>query len=174
MRETPADRQKMLSPRQNAILAAAAFARVFIREAEREVQDDESELWRATLQLALALHAIPDYDTAQEGALPMNETKLMERLVEELGFARDEMRKRLILNRQEVVNWLEAVVRACNREVYQVHDNGDIADGEIQVPWNLLQGAVASLRETQEAMRSCTDAIMDAESDLGAAKLGQF
>ena len=66
MRETPADRQKILSPRHNAILAAAAFARVFIREAEREVQYDESEIWRATLQLAEALHAIPDDNPEDE------------------------------------------------------------------------------------------------------------
>ena len=67
-------------------------------------------------------------------------------------------------------NRLESTSRSCQREVYQIKDNGDIADGEIHIPWNLLQEAIAQLREAQELMRRNSDAIADSEHDLADAE----
>jgi hypothetical protein len=57
--------------------------------------------------------------------------------------------KSLIFAREDVDNWLNTVCRACYREQAYLQDKGDIADGEIQVPWDLLQEAIGRLRAAQ-------------------------
>jgi hypothetical protein len=54
---------------------------------------------------------------------------------------------------KDVRMWLELVIRACQREIAFVEDTGDIADGEIQSPWNLLQLAIGRLRDEQRAAK---------------------
>ena len=53
--------------------------------------------------------------------------------------------------RDEVKLWLEAVIRAATRELDYLNHAQDIADGEIQSPWNLLQNAIEEFREAQDA-----------------------
>ena len=76
----------------------------------------------------------------------------------------------LVKNRETVILWLEDVERSCRREIYQLKDNGDIADGEIQTPWNLMQEAISQLRETQELLRISTDTIHEWEAELEEAQ----
>ena len=83
---------------------------------------------------------------------------------------REEIEVVLVKNRENVILWLESTSRSCQREVYQIKDNGDIADGEIHIPWNLLQEAIAQLREAQELMRRNSDDIADSEHDLADAE----
>ena len=90
----------------------------------------------------------------------------MKEQIETLKKQRAEIEAVLVMNRENVSMWLAAVLRACNREIYQLKDNGDIADGEIQYQWDLLQGAIAGLRETQEVLRHNSDCINDFENDL--------
>ena len=80
----------------------------------------------------------------------------------------------LVLNRQNVGTWLAAVSRACEREYDSVYNGGDIADGEIQAPWDLLQEAIKTLRETQDIAAGCDSNISEAENDLVEARLGAF
>ena len=91
-------------------------------------------------------------------------TKIREQL-ETVRKQRGEIEAVLVKNRENVISWLECVSRACLRECWQVQDNGDIADGEIQAPWNLLQEAIAQLRETQGLMRFNSDAIREWEAE---------
>ena len=90
--------------------------------------------------------------------------KLKEQL-ETVRKQRLEIEAVLVKNRENVILWLESVSRACLRECWQIKDNGDIADGEIQAPWNLLQEAIAQLRETQGLMRFNSDAIREWEAE---------
>ena len=92
-------------------------------------------------------------------------TKIREQL-ETVRKQRGEIEAVLVKNRENVILWLESVSRSCLRECWQVQDNGDIADGEIQVPWNLLQEAIAQLRETQDLMRMSSDTIHELEAEL--------
>jgi hypothetical protein len=57
--------------------------------------------------------------------------------------------KALIFAREDVDNWLNTVCRACYREQAYLQDKGDIADAEIQTPWELLQRAIGRLRAAQ-------------------------
>ena len=94
----------------------------------------------------------------------------MKEQLETLKKQRVEIEGVLVTNRENVVIWLNSVSRACLRECWQVTDNGDIADGEIQVPWNVLQKQIAHLRETQDLMRMSSDSIKDFEDDLQEAE----
>lgn len=90
----------------------------------------------------------------------------MKELLEMLRKQRTEIESVLVKHRENVILWLESVSRSCLRECWQVQDNGDIADGEIQAPWNLLQDSIAQLRETQDLMRRSSDTIHELESEL--------
>ena len=94
----------------------------------------------------------------------------MKEQIETLEKQRVEIEGVLRKNRENVVLWLEAVSRACERECWQITDNGDIADGEIQSPWNILQEQIEQLRETQDLMRTSSDTIHDFENDLEEAE----
>ena len=94
--------------------------------------------------------------------------------IETLKKQRNEIGAVLIGNRENVIGWLEVTIHACQREIYQVKENGDIADGEIQSPWNLLHEAIAGLRETQDLLRRNTDFKAEAESELADLELGPF
>lgn len=94
----------------------------------------------------------------------------MKELLEMLRKQRTEIESVLVKHRENVVLRLDSVSRACLRECWQVTDNGDIADGEIQVPWNLLQEAIAQLRKTQDLMRSNSDSIHGWEAELAEAE----
>ena len=61
--------------------------------------------------------------------------------------------KRVEDAKAQVKLWLESVSRACLREVDAIDTLGDIADGEIEVPWKLLQDAIAELRNAQTVLR---------------------
>ncbi len=72
------------------------------------------------------------------------------------------MDNRLKEARTNVRMWLELTIRACTRELSYLEETGEIADGEIQSPWNLLQKAIEELRDVQEKARD------EAEQALGA------
>ena len=71
------------------------------------------------------------------------------------------MESPLIEARRDVDMWLEAVIRACTREQQMIREKGDIADGEIQAPWALLQIAIGNLRVAQDADREAQIAAME-------------
>jgi len=90
----------------------------------------------------------------------------MKEQLEMLRKQRTEIESVLVKHRENVVIWLESVSRACLRECWQLTDNGEIADGEIQVPWELMQESIAQLRETQDLMRMSSDTIHELEAEL--------
>jgi hypothetical protein len=71
------------------------------------------------------------------------------------------MENKLIEARQNVDDWLGNVIRACEREQQYIREKGDIADAEIQAPWDLLQEAIANLREEQDADRKAQEDAME-------------
>jgi len=90
----------------------------------------------------------------------------MQEQLEALKERRDMIEATLAANGEIIIARLEALSQACLRECYQVKSNGDIADGEIQVRWDLLQENIAWLRQIQKEMRRSTDQIHDCEADL--------
>ena len=51
--------------------------------------------------------------------------------------------------RENVDLWLAAVALACERERNFLRATGDLADGEISIPYALLEGAIEDLRAAQ-------------------------
>ncbi len=94
--------------------------------------------------------------------------------IETLKKHRAEIEAALVKARQDVAMWLENVSRACQREIYQIEDNGDLAEGEIESPWNLLQASIAQLRKYQDMLRFNTDSTASWESELADLELGTF
>ena len=90
--------------------------------------------------------------------------------IETLSKQRKEIESVLVDTRTVVIGWLESVFRSCQREVYHIKETGDIADREIQTPWELLQESIARLRQVQELMRTNSDILHDTEEELAEAK----
>jgi len=69
-------------------------------------------------------------------------------------------------SREDVILWLDQVVRACVREKHMVKEKNDIAYGEIQVPWDLLQASIQRLRTCQSNMKAIQNTMTDLIADL--------
>ena len=57
--------------------------------------------------------------------------------------------KALALAREECDNWMNTMVISLYREIAYLRDKSDVADAEIQAPWDLLQEAIGRLRAAQ-------------------------
>lgn len=74
--------------------------------------------------------------------------------------------KHLVQARADVEAWLDQVAFAIHREKLYLEDKGDIADGEISVPYDLLQQAIARLRAAQAHRDQLKRDIEDLLADL--------
>ena len=71
-----------------------------------------------------------------------------------------------IAAREDVDDCLDLTILALNRERSYLQDTGNIADGEIQVPWNLLQEAIGRLRAAQAQGDNIQTTMEDLIADL--------
>ncbi len=68
--------------------------------------------------------------------------------------------------REDAANWCQMVSEACQREKSFLDTQGDIADGDLDVTWKLLQESVQRLRSTQGALKRIASEIEDMVADL--------
>lgn len=73
----------------------------------------------------------------------------------------------LDVSREDVRMWVDAVKRACADEYINLgKENGDIADGDLQTTWNLLQESIKEFRALQDRVSTRKMVIADIESDM--------
>ena len=77
----------------------------------------------------------------------------------------------MVAAREEVDTWLNSTVLALHREIHYLRDKGDVADAEIQTPWELLQRAIGRLRGAQALRVKLTRDIADVLADLADESL---
>jgi hypothetical protein len=75
------------------------------------------------------------------------------------------MEDKLIEARQDVDQWLGAVIRACAHEQQYIREKGDITLGDIKSTWDLLRDSIARLRKAQEDDSQAKEAARQAQED---------
>lgn len=70
--------------------------------------------------------------------------------------------------REDVKGWLQHLSDACQHEIGHLErpENGDVADGDLNVTHKLYLESVKGLREAQELLQSCLRNITDTEADI--------
>jgi hypothetical protein len=77
-----------------------------------------------------------------------------------------EFNKHLVDCREEVDTWLSQLMYSIHREKAYLQDRGDIADGELKAPWDLLQAAIKKLRDCQHKSAEIKREVEEMLSDL--------
>lgn len=79
---------------------------------------------------------------------------------------RDQLETRMSVERERIVSWLDAIVRACERERGFIQDRQTVADAEIAAPYGLFRDSVARLRQFEADAKLLDMTISDLVSDL--------